>query len=74
MFIAKYLVIRKLGVCVFKTQLCILILPISNFLNVGKCLTSMTSNESQYTNGNVLQSEPFLVPVLLGGCNGEERF
>lgn len=55
-------------------QLCILILPISNFLNVGKCLTSMTSNESQYTNDNVLQTELFLVTVLLGGCNGEERF
>lgn len=65
MFIAKYLVIRKLGVCVVKMQLCILILPISNFLNVGKCLTSMTYNESQYTNDSVLQTEPFLVTVLL---------
>lgn len=69
MFIAKHLIIRKVGVCVFKMQLWILILPISNFLNVGKSLTSMTSNESQYTNDNVLQTELFLVTVLLGVYN-----
>lgn len=66
MFVAKYLVIRKLGVCVFKMQLWILILPISNFLNIGKCLTSMTTNESQYSNDNVLQTEPFPVTVFIG--------
>lgn len=74
MFVAEYLVIRKLGICVYIMQLCILILPISSFLNVGKCLTSMTSNEGQYTNDSVLQTELFLVTVLLGGCNVEERF
>lgn len=66
MFVAKYLVIRKLGVCVFKMQLWILILPISNFLNISKCLTSMTTNESQYSNDNVLQTEPFPVTVFIG--------
>lgn len=39
---------------------------------------SMTSNESHYTNDNALQSELFLVTVLLGVYLGvyhvEERF
>lgn len=53
--------------------LCILILPISDFLVVGKYLSGMISNESQCINDDILQTELFLVTVLLGSCNVEEK-
>ena len=59
----------------FKMEfLCILILPISNFLDVGKYLSGMISNESQHITYDVLQTELFLVTVLLGSCKVEENF
>lgn len=53
--------------------LCILILPASDFLDVGKYLCGMISNESQRINDDILQTELFLVTVLLGSCNVEEK-
>ena len=59
----------------FKMQFwCILSLPISNFLDVGKYLSGMICNERQHINDELLQIELCLVTVLLGGCNVEEKF
>lgn len=40
---------------------CILILPISNFLDVGKCLPNIISDERQHISDDVPQMELFLV-------------